>query len=131
MEQLLAFSSRKQRILSPIGPFSSCNRSRKLHFLYVRRLRTVLAFGDFKFNLVAFLQTLVSLSRDGAEVNKNVWAIFSSDEPVSFCVIEPLYRALHALLAGIQSPRILCLRTRQKPYGITMLLRAIWMGCFG
>jgi hypothetical protein len=39
-------------------------------------------------------------------VNKNVWAIRSSDEPISFCVIEPPYRAFHTFLAYIQSPRI-------------------------
>jgi hypothetical protein len=87
----------------------------KLCFSYVRGLRTVLAFGDFKFNLIAFLQALVSLARDGAEVNKNIGAILSSDEPVSLRVIEPLYGAFHALLAGIRCPRNLCLGESQKP----------------
>jgi predicted Ser/Thr protein kinase len=62
-------------------------------FFHISRLLPVFAFGDFKFHIVAFLQTLVSFACDGAEVNKNVWAIRSSDKPVSFCVIEPLYRA--------------------------------------
>jgi hypothetical protein len=43
----------------------------KLRFSYVSRLWSLLAFGDFKFDVVAFLQTLVSFGGDGAVVNKN------------------------------------------------------------
>lgn len=48
------------------------------------RLRTFLAFDDFKFDIVSFLETLVAFGFDGAEVKKNVGTIHSSDEPVSF-----------------------------------------------
>jgi hypothetical protein len=75
-------------------------------FLDVGRLRTFLAFDDFEFDIVSFLETLVPLGGDGAVVNKNVGAIFSTDEPVAFWVIEPLYRTFHALLASIRSPRL-------------------------
>jgi hypothetical protein len=70
-------------------------------FFHVSRLRTFLAFDDFKFDIVSFLETLVAFGCDGAEVNKNVGTILSSDEPVSFCVIEPLYGAFHPFLAYI------------------------------
>jgi len=52
-------------------------------FLHVSRLRTLFSFGDFKFDIVAFQQALVSFASDGAEVNKNVRAIRPSDEAVS------------------------------------------------
>lgn len=58
---------------------------------YVCGLWTFLALGDFKLDLIALLQALVSLRGNRAVVNENVRAIRSSDEPVSFRIIEPLY----------------------------------------
>src|SRR5580704_5755172 len=53
-------------------------------------LGSLLAFGDFELYCVAFLQALVAFGSDCAVVYKNVGAIRASDEPVAFCVIEPL-----------------------------------------
>ena len=59
----------------------------------VRRLRSLLAFGDFKLHRVAFLQALVAFGSDGAVMYKNVGTIRATDEPVTLGVIEPLHRA--------------------------------------
>jgi hypothetical protein len=57
---------------------------------YVRGLRSFLAFGDFELYLITFLQAFVALRSDRAVMNKYVWPICSSDEPVSLCIVEPL-----------------------------------------
>src|SRR5271169_2548020 len=65
---------------------------------HVRRLRTLLTLGDFELHLVAFLQALVSFGGDCAVVNKYVWPIRATDEPVPLGVIEPLngsFQAFH------------------------------------
>ena len=65
---------------------------------HVRCLRALLTFGDFELHLIAFLQALVSLGSDCAVVNKYVWPIRTSDEPVPLGVIEPLngsFQAFH------------------------------------
>ena len=109
----------KRRSCLRLSPFGWANGhtdfdlTQSSGFSYVSRLLTLFAFNDFKFHIIAFLQALVSFACDGAEVNKNVWAIRSSDKPVSFCVIEPLYRAFHTFLAYIQSPRSLSLGIRE------------------
>jgi hypothetical protein len=56
-------------------------------------LGSLLAFADFELYCVAFLQALVALGSDCAVMYKNVGTIRAADEPVAFCVIEPLYRA--------------------------------------
>ena len=66
---------------------------------YVGCLRTFLPFGDFKFDFITFLQTLVSLGRDGAVVNKHIRSIRTPDKPVAFRVIEPLHRTFQTFHA--------------------------------
>jgi hypothetical protein len=59
-------------------------------FRDVRGLRSFLALNDFEFNLIAFLQALVSFDGDRAVVHEDIGAaIVSSDEPISLRVIEP------------------------------------------
>src|ERR1700691_1534004 len=62
-------------------------------FPNVCRLWSLLSFGDFDLHRVTFLQAFVSLRSDGAVMYKNVGPIRAPDEPVAFCVIEPLDRA--------------------------------------
>lgn len=62
---------------------------------HIGRLRPLLSLGDFELYLITFLKAFIPLGCDGAVVNKNVGTIRTSDEPVAFCVIEPLYRAFH------------------------------------
>jgi hypothetical protein len=59
-------------------------------------LRSFLAFSYLELDLIAFLQTLVSLGRNCAVVHKDIGAIIASDEAVSLRVIEPLYRSFQA-----------------------------------
>jgi hypothetical protein len=61
---------------------------------YVRCLGAFLPLRDFKFDLVALLQTLVALRGYCAVVHKHVrLPIVATDEPVPFRVVEPLHRA--------------------------------------
>jgi hypothetical protein len=57
------------------------------------RLWTLLAFHYVEFDLVAFLQTLVSVNLDGTVVNEDVWTIVTANKAVSFGVIKPLHLA--------------------------------------
>ena len=66
---------------------------------YVGCLRPLLPFCDFELNLITLLQAFVTLGCDGAVVNKNIGTISTADEPVAFCVIEPLYGSCHTFLA--------------------------------
>src|SRR5271155_3540998 len=73
----------------------------------VRRLRSLLAFGDFKLYRVAFLQALVALGSDGAVMYKNIGTIRATDEPVSFGVIEPLDRTFQTFHRNPLFPHVL------------------------
>src|SRR5690606_39890847 len=57
---------------------------------YVFRLRTFLALGYGKFNLLAFCQSLEAAALNGAVVNKNVRAAFTSDKTKTFSFVEEL-----------------------------------------
>ena len=91
-------------------------------FADVRRLRSLLAVGDFELHRVAFLQALVAFRSDRAVVYKNVGTIRASDEPVAFCIIEPLYRAFQTFhvpplsarlsVGGPRRARIACILER-------------------
>ena len=75
----------------------------------VGRLRALLAFCDFEFDRVAFLQALVALRSDCAVVYKNVGTISAPDEPVSLCVVEPLDRAFqtfHVPTPSFRTPSV-------------------------
>ncbi len=74
---------------------------------YVRCLRAFLALGDFEFYRVAFLQALVSLRGDRAVVNKYVRSIRAPNEPVPFCVIEPLYGSFQPFHVTPRFPHVL------------------------
>jgi hypothetical protein len=58
-------------------------------FADVRRLRSLLAVGDFELHRVAFLQALVALGGNCAVMYKNIGTIGAPDEPVALGVIEP------------------------------------------
>jgi|ERR1700679_2926394 hypothetical protein len=62
---------------------------------YIGRLRTLLTLGNLKFHFVTLLKALITLGCDGTVVNKNVGTIRSSDEPITFCIVEPLHGTFH------------------------------------
>src|SRR5580658_2724071 len=62
----------------------------------IRSLRTLGALGDLEFNLITFLQALVSFRRNRAVVHKDVSSIFAADKPVPLGIVEPLHRTFQA-----------------------------------
>jgi len=61
-------------------------------FRNIRRLRSFWPLGYFEFNLITFLQALVSLRGNSAVVDEYIRAVFPSDKTVSLGIVEPLYR---------------------------------------
>jgi hypothetical protein len=64
--------------------------------LYVAGLRTLLALDDLELDVVAFLQALVTLRRDSAVVDEDIWTVIAADEPEPLGVIEPFHFAFNA-----------------------------------
>jgi hypothetical protein len=62
---------------------------------YIGSLRPLLSVGNLELDFIAFLKALVTLGCDGAVVDKNIGTVRAPDEPVAFCIIEPLHRAFH------------------------------------
>ena len=59
-------------------------------------LWALLALDDFKFNVIALLQALVTLRPDRAVVNENIWAVVASDESEPLSIVEPLYLSFNS-----------------------------------
>ena len=73
---------------------------------YIGGLRSSRTPNDFKLHLVAFLQALVSIDSDGADMHEDIGATFTGDESISFCEIKPLDRTLQSFHAvPLVSPR--------------------------
>lgn len=53
-------------------------------------LWTLLSGNDVEFDLIAFLQRLVSIHLDCRVMHKNVRSIFTADKAETFRVVEPL-----------------------------------------
>src|SRR5437899_11942570 len=68
-----------------------------LSFHNICSLGTFLALGDLELNLIAFLQALVAFGGDRAVVHKHIGPVRTTNEPVTFRVIEPLYGSFHTL----------------------------------
>jgi hypothetical protein len=56
-------------------------------------LRAFGAFDDVELYFVTLFEALVSFALDGAVMNEDVCPAIPAEEAVTFCVIEPLYRA--------------------------------------
>jgi hypothetical protein len=67
-----------------------------LCFAYVCCLRAFLSLHDFELDRVALLQAFVPLGRDGAVMYKDIRPPFTSDETVTFRIVEPLYCAFQS-----------------------------------
>jgi hypothetical protein len=77
-------------------------------FGYVGSLRAFLTLDNLEFDLVAFLQALVSLNCNCAVVNEDIRAVIPADEPVSLRIVEPLdgsFHAFHVRPPLLRSPR--------------------------
>jgi hypothetical protein len=83
------------------GGTRSADRISAMQIKLTRRLGDVGCLGTFrsldnlKFDGVSFLQRAIAIANNCGVMNKHIRSIFSSDEAVSFRVIEPLYRSLH------------------------------------
>ena len=73
---------------------------------YIGRLRAFLSLDDLEFNLVALLQALISIARDGAVVDEDIRSTIAPQEAVPLRIIEPLHRAFYAVhfLLSLRSP---------------------------
>jgi hypothetical protein len=56
-------------------------------------LRAFVALNDIEEDFVALFEVFVAVLLYGAEVDKDVGAVFTADEPITFEVVEPLYGA--------------------------------------
>ena len=63
---------------------------------HVGCLRPFLSLDDLEFDLVALLQALIPVARDGTIVDKNVRSTVAPEEAVPLRIVEPLYRAFDA-----------------------------------
>ena len=53
----------------------------------------MLTLYNLEFHIVSLLQALVAFGLDCAEVNEHIWPIVASNEPITFCIVKPLYFA--------------------------------------
>ena len=70
------------------------NRSGSLRcslFGYALCLRAFLSLNNFEFNVIAFLETFVSLRLDGTVVDEHIRAVIPADKAEALCVIEPFH----------------------------------------
>lgn len=72
-----------------------CSRN----FYDISRLGPLGTVDDLKFYGVAFLQGSVAVARNSRKVDKDIGTVITTDEAVSFGIVEPLYPALHLALA--------------------------------
>src|SRR4051812_2399357 len=60
-------------------------------FAYAFCLRTFLSLNNFEFNVIALLETFVSLRLDGTVVDEHIRAVIPADKAEALCVIEPFH----------------------------------------
>ena len=87
-------------------------RSRGL--AHIGSLRPFLALDDLEFNLVAFLQTFVTITGNGAIVDEYIRSAFTPQEAVPFRVVKPLNGAFYTfhLFFSLSSLTLTSLRLR-------------------
>jgi hypothetical protein len=56
---------------------------------YALCLRAFLSLNNFEFNVIALLETFVSLRLDGTVVDEHIRAVIPADKAEALCVIEP------------------------------------------
>src|ERR1700722_4915549 len=57
---------------------------------YLIGLGTLGSLNDIELNLIAFFEALIPLALNGAVMNEDVGAVIATEEPMPFCVVEPL-----------------------------------------
>jgi len=89
---------KKDPVVGSTGPFESVqswdDRSGRLRCSLLGHafcLRAFLSLNDFKFNIIALLEALVSLRLDGTIVDEHIRAVIPADKAEALCVIEPFH----------------------------------------
>ena len=94
----LEVSKKKDPVVGSTGPLnqfrtwdtgSGCLRCRC--FGYAFCLRAFLSLNNFKFNIIALLEALVTLRLDGTIVDEHIRAVIPADKAEALCVIEPFH----------------------------------------
>jgi hypothetical protein len=94
------FGAKRQKEKDPVvGSTGSSNqfwndRSGSLRcslFGYALCLRAFLSLNNFEFNVIALLETFVSLRLDGTVVDEHIRAVIPADKAEALCVIEPFH----------------------------------------
>jgi len=70
----------------------------------VRRLRALLALRQVERHPLAFVQSAITLTRDGRVVDEHIITVIAADEAIAFVRVEPFHGAFHELpsfLAGL------------------------------
>jgi hypothetical protein len=57
----------------------------------IRRLQTLRTLGNFKFDLVAFIKRLKTVSLNGGEVNEHVVSVVFGNKSEALLLVKPLY----------------------------------------
>jgi hypothetical protein len=92
----------KDPVVGSTGPFESVHlddRSGRLRSSWLGHalcLRAFLSLNDFKFNIIALLEALVSLRLDGTVVDEHIRAVIPADKAEALCVIEPFHFAFNS-----------------------------------
>src|SRR5262249_3453916 len=76
----------------------------------VLRLRSLLSLHDLELYVVAFLQALVAVARDGAVMHKDIRTVVTTDESQSLGIVEPLHLTLdsgHVHFLRTHPPQVL------------------------
>lgn len=98
--------------------------SRSRDFIYIGRLRPFLSLDDLEFNVVAFLQALISITGNGAVVDEYIRSRVASQEAVPFRVIEPLHRSLYAFHGSLSL--LLKPKNRRRIRGLSPNSALLW-----
>ena len=114
------------------------------NFIYVGRLRTLLALDDLKFHVIAFRQALVAFAGDAGIMNKYIGPVVASDETVPLGIVKPLHftfnsshvlsfrslrlEALGTALAQDDNARVIRATTQEKVAGARSTVQRCWEG---
>jgi hypothetical protein len=63
----------------------------RLENYYVLSLGSFLTLGHDELNTLAFFQIAKTITDNGAEMDKHIFATFALDEAVAFAAVEPFY----------------------------------------
>lgn len=115
------------------NPFKSCDdRSGRLRGSLLGHafcLRAFLSLNDFKFNIIALLEALVSLRLDGTIVDEHIRAVIPADKAEALCVIEPFhftFNSRHVPYSGLSLGTLIC--GPEDQFFFSWVCHSVWEG---